>query len=110
MNLWKASKSWAHLSIILGRKGANSRVLRMFFKEVVQALLIFGEDTWVMTPRMGRNLGGFQHRVFQRITWSQNQWLLNGIWEYPPLDMAMHEVGFDEMEAYVLKRQNTVAQ
>ena len=67
-NLWNSINSWAHLSKILGREGANPKASGMFFKAVVQAVLIFGAETWVMTPHMGRSLGGFQHRVARLIT------------------------------------------
>ena len=57
-------KSWAWLSRILEREGANPRVSGMFFKEVVQAVLLFWSETWVMIPRMGRSLGGgVRHKV-----------------------------------------------
>ena len=36
----------------------NQRVPRMFFKAVVQVVLIFGADTLVMTLCMGQYLGG----------------------------------------------------
>ena len=58
--LLKARKSWACLSIILGMEGVNTRASGMFFKAVVQAVLIFREETWLTTPRMGRTLGEFQ--------------------------------------------------
>ena len=51
------------LSIILGRDGAKTRVSGMLFKEVVQAVLLFGSEMWVMTPHTGGAIGGFQHRV-----------------------------------------------
>ena len=62
-DLRKARKIWARLLIILGGGGPNTRVLGMFFKAVVQAVLIVGAETWVKTPLMGRALGGFQHSV-----------------------------------------------
>ena len=40
------------------REGVNPRALGMFYKAVVQAVLIFGVETWVMTPHMGLALGG----------------------------------------------------
>ena len=46
------------MSRILGIDGANPRVSGIFFKAVVQAVLIFGAETWVMTPCMVRTLGG----------------------------------------------------
>ena len=33
-----------------------------FFKAVVQAVLLFDLDTWVVTPYMGRDLGGVRTR------------------------------------------------
>ena len=38
-------------------------VLGVFFEAYVQAVLHFGVETWVMIPRIGRALGGFQHIV-----------------------------------------------
>ena len=48
---------------ILSRKGAEPRVFRFFFKAMVQAVFLFGSDTWVVTHCMGRALGGFQDHV-----------------------------------------------
>ena len=59
-----------------------------------------------MTPRMCRALRGFQHRVSIRITGRHPRRLLGGIWEYPPLEMATKEAGFEKVEAYVLMRKN----
>ena len=64
-----------------------------------------------MTLYMGQELGGgVQNRVARRITGRQTQKHLDGSWEYSPLDKAMQEAGFEEVEAYVLMRQNMVAQ
>ena len=57
-NLRKARKSWARMESILGREGDIPRVSGMFLKAVVQAVLLFGSETWVITPCMGRALGG----------------------------------------------------
>ena len=43
-NLSKARKKWAQLSRILGNEGANPQVLGMFFKAVVQVVLLFGSE------------------------------------------------------------------
>ena len=39
-----------------------------FLKAVIQAILLFGLETWVVTPRIGRTLGGFHDRVVCRLT------------------------------------------
>ena len=66
------------------------RVSGTFLKAVVQAVLIFGLEMWVMTPRMRRDLGGLHNRVPQRIMVWKLRRLPDGRWEYPPLVEAMH--------------------
>ena len=39
-----------------------------FFKAVVQAVLLFGAETWVLTPRIERALESFLHGAALRIT------------------------------------------
>ena len=62
-NLQKARKKWERTSRILGREEAYERVSGIFFKAVVRVVLLFGSETWVLTPHMGWMLGGFQHKV-----------------------------------------------
>ena len=54
--------------MILSRDGARPRVYIFFFIAVVQSVLLFGEETCVVTPCMGRVLGGFQDQVEKRLT------------------------------------------
>ena len=35
---------------ILGWEGADIRITGLFFKVVVQAVLIFRSETWILTP------------------------------------------------------------
>ena len=35
----------------------------MFFKAVVQAVILLGSEKWAIHPHMGRALGGVQNRV-----------------------------------------------
>ena len=63
-----------------------------------------------MTPRMGWALGIFQHGFTRRIKGGQTKIWEEGGWEYPPLAAATEEAGFEDMGAYVLKRQDTAAQ
>ena len=74
----------------------------------MQAVLLFGLETWVITLRMCQALEGFQHRVSIRITGIHPQRLLVGIWEYPPLEMVMQEAVFKNVEEYVLRMKNAL--
>ena len=49
-NLVKPQNSWGRLLLILSREGADKRVSGKYFKAVVQAVLLFGAETLVLTP------------------------------------------------------------
>ena len=49
-NLWKAWKKWGRISRILGRERVDAQISGTFFKSVICAVLIFGSETWVLTP------------------------------------------------------------
>ena len=109
-NLKKAWKSWGRLSRILGREGATARISGTFFKSVVQQILLFVAETWVVTPRMQRALSGFLHGAARRLTGRQARRGRNGKWHYPSLEGAMREAGLTDVGKSISNRQNTVAQ
>ena len=45
-NLAQARKVWSRMSHIISREGAALRVPGIFLKAVVQAVLLFGAETW----------------------------------------------------------------
>ena len=88
-NLVKARKIWGRLTKILSREGAEKRVLGNFFRAVVQQVLLFGAETWVLTPRIERALESFMHRATRRITGRPPRKGWDGKWYYPSLQGAM---------------------
>ena len=48
--------------------GGGAAGVRIFFKSIFQSVLLFGAETWVLTPHMGWVLGGFQYQVAQQLT------------------------------------------
>ena len=109
-NLAKARKSWGRLQGILRREGATPRILGNFFKAVLQQVLLFGSETWVVTPKMERALSGFLHGAVRRLTGRQARRDKDGDWYYPSLEGAMKEAGLTDIRTSILKRQSTVAQ
>ena len=86
------------------------QVYGFFFKAVIQAVLIFSTETWMVTPRMGTALGGFQTQVERRLT-VQLQWrITDGTWKYILTAASRDLEGLLKMEEYVRRRQNTVTQ
>ena len=105
---------WYELPMIFWPEGVNTRAKGIFFKVLVQVVLLFGLEMWVTTPHMVRALGIFQNRVDHCLTEIQMQRIWDGSWDYPPLEEAMEDemwdVGLDMEEAYVLRRKNKVTQ
>ena len=66
--LQRARKIWGWLLLKLSREEADPKVSGHFFKAETQAVLFFGADTWVLTPRVDLALSSFQRRVAQLLT------------------------------------------
>ena len=58
---------------------------------------------------MKRVLGGFHHRVACRLTGRQPWKGQDRGWVYPPMEDAMADTGFQELETYVYYHHNTSA-
>ena len=67
--------------------------LGQIYLAMVQSVLLYGSEAWAMTPRIGRVLGGFHHRVDRRLTERQPRRGRDGVWIYPPLEDALAEAG-----------------
>ena len=94
----------------MSREGADKKVSGNFFKAVVQQVLLFGAETWVLTPRIERVLESFMHRDARRITGIQLRRGWYGKWYYTSLREAMREAGVVEIRKSITRRQNMVAQ
>ena len=107
-NLKKAEVVWIRMAKILSREVERPRVYGFFFKAVVQSMLLFGVETWVVTPRMVQVLAGFQYQVVRRMTGQLTRWISDGICEYTSTEAIREEAGFDPMDTYIWRRNNTV--
>ena len=73
-------------------------------------MLLFGAETWVVSPRMERALSAFIHGVARQLTGRQPRRGLDGKWFYPSLEEAMKEAGLTAVRTSINRRQKTVAQ
>ena len=95
---------------MLRKEGADDRNSGQIYLAVVQSVLIYGSETWVMTPHIGRCLGRFHHWVAHRLTWRKPRRGQEIVWVYTPLEDAMAEARLQEVKTYVSRLQNTVTQ
>ena len=68
------------LSMVLIREGEDAQTLGIIYVEVVQAVIMYGSEKWVMTPRIGMVLDGFRHRVARSLTGIQPRRGRDGGW------------------------------
>jgi len=108
-NLQRARQQWAYIARPLANDGASPRAAGMFYKAIVQSVLLYGCETWVLTEPMLKVLRGFHHRVARRIT-NKQPYLQNGDWIYPPLDEALDAANLEPIDEYIRRRQNHIAQ
>ena len=109
-NLLKVRKRWEQLSQILGWEGEESRTYGTFYKVVVQANLLFGVETWVVSHIIRKNYGGFHHRVARHLAGMRPGRDMMGRWVYPLMYAVLSSLGLEEVEPYVLHQKNTIAQ
>ena len=95
---------------VLSRDDVDSHTLDQIYLAVVQSVMIYGSETWVMTLRMGRVLGWFHLRVAHSLMGRKPWRIRDGILIYPSLEDVMAEAGLQEVDTYDSCRQNIVTQ
>ena len=72
--------------------------------------ILYRYETWVMTPHIGRVLGGFHHRLACSLPGGKPQIGREAVWTCPLLEDAMAEAVLQEVETYISRRQNAFTQ
>jgi hypothetical protein len=67
-NISLARQKWARCSRILARDGPTATVSGMFFRVIVQTVLLFRSEMWVVTPTLLQSLESFHHAIARRIS------------------------------------------
>ena len=80
-----------------------------FFKAVVQQVLLFGAETWVVTPIMERALNSLMHGAARQITGRQPRRGWDRKWFFPSLEGAMKEAGFKDVRMSINIRHTSVS-
>ena len=86
------------------KTGATVLAWGVMYKEVVQSVLLYGSDGWVVTGEMLQVLEGFRH-------WAA-QWIMGmtaGVeWEYPLVVKAIEAAGIHPIWVYIKRQKTTI--
>ena len=109
-NIKKARKCWRRVSRVLRAENASPRVCGMFYKATVQAILLFGSETWNITTPMQNRLEGFHIRAaYRMVSTNKPQRMPGGEWRYPASAAVLKEAGLFSVTHYVEVRRQTIA-
>jgi hypothetical protein len=108
-NLRRAKQKWALLSRVVTKDAVLPWAAAIFYKVIVQTVLLYSCECWTITPTMLKILRGFHHRVIRRITGKVAR-LEQGVWIYPPIREALAESNMEPIEVYIQRRQARMVQ
>ena len=107
-NIKKARKRWGQVAQILSREGAATGTMAYFYKAVVQAVLLYGAESWVITDRMWRAINSFHNRCTRYISGEHIRQKPNGEWDQPATKRVLEQCRLLTVEEYIAKRKETV--
>ena len=90
-NLKNARKRWNCVAKILKTEGANAKCMAKFYITIVQAVLLYGADSWVVTQRYLSKLRSFHNRAIRYITGKHIRKRSEHAWEYPNHTVLLKE-------------------
>ena len=65
-NIQNAQQRWGQVACLLSHDGASICTMGYFYKAVVQAVLLYGSETWVLSCWMSCLLNSFHHHCADR--------------------------------------------
>ncbi len=108
--LRKARGMWARIGQVLQKENAPPRVSAKFYKAIVQSVLLYGSETWTLSPAALARLEGFHIRAAYRMAKEHvPRWGPRQQWVYPPSDKVLEECGMHTIEHYIDVQRETIA-
>ncbi len=108
-NLKKARGCWAWVSCVLRAENVTPKMCGMFYKATVQAVLLYGSETWSLSPSSMKHLEGFHIRAAWRMSGKRPERNVDGSWMYPRSEEVLEAVGMKSIVHYVDVQRQTVA-
>ena len=77
----RARSVWGGLGTLIRREGGYPRVAEMFYRAVVQAILLYGLETWLLLAASERNIEGSHTGSPRHIAGKRERQISDGIWK-----------------------------
>jgi hypothetical protein len=106
--LSKARSTWGRMSPILRAANANPKVMARFYLAVVQAILLYGSESWVISTGTLRRLETFHARCARHMAHQHIRKLPDGTWVHPPTAQVLDLCGLSPISTYIAARKDTL--
>jgi hypothetical protein len=83
-NIKRARIAWGRIWKVLSTERADMNAMTFVYRAVVQAVLLYGAESCVVTSTMAQKLEALHHRCARYITRKHMQENPDGSWTYPP--------------------------
>jgi hypothetical protein len=97
------------VSHFLRAENASPKVCGVFYKATVQAVLLFGSETWKLSPLSLKSLEGFHIWAARRMAGMMPVRNPDGMWKYPNSGEVLKAVGLKTVGEYITVRIETIA-
>jgi len=106
--LARARMKWNRIGRVLRSEGMKPRAMGYFYKAIVQAILLYGSETWVVLDAHLWQFRSFHSRVGRHLTGRHIRFLEDGSWYCPPTVDVLENAGLQTVEEYIRRRRQTV--
>ena len=106
--LARARTKWGRIASVLRSQGVKPRAMGYFYKAIVQTILLYGLETWVLSDFQLKQLRSFHSRVARYLTGRHIRQNEDGTWFHPPTDGVLEEAGLRTIDEYIRRRRDTV--
>jgi len=79
-----------------------------FYKATIQAVLLYGAETWTLTQPLQRLLDSFHHRCARYLSRMTNTQQPDGTWLIPPSATALANAGLHPISTYIRRHVDTI--
>jgi hypothetical protein len=108
--LRKARATWDHVGQVLWAENVPPRIAVKLYKAVVQAVLLYGSKTWVLSKTALASLEGLHIRVAYPMAVRHKPRRGPGHgWIYPKLKDVLEECGMSTLTKYIIVCWQTIA-
>ena len=104
----KARTRWISVARALKWDGADAFVMLRFYLVIVQAVLLYGSDSWKFSAQNMEALARFHKQVVRRITRCHIRRDAQGVWTYPDHDALLCWCGLWPINVYVEQQRGTL--